>query len=69
MARRPSPGQDKEGFGRFFIREVFGLVLGLAQEARRVAEAAAGSKWVTWWICSVALGGTASVLIKGHLLH
>ena len=68
MSRRPPP--EPESFVRFLIRSVFDLVLGLAQEARRVAEAAAASKWVTWWICYVALGGSASwLMIKTHLLH
>lgn len=45
------------------------FVLYLVREMRRAFEAAAASRWVTWWTCSVVAGGSASWLIKTHLFR
>lgn len=66
MTRPARSLRDKEGFTRFLVREVFALILGLARETRLAAEAAAASKWVTFWLLSAAAGGAASLWLTGR---
>lgn len=40
---------------RFFLYAI--------REGRRMVEAAAASKWMTWWIFKLAVGGSASWLL------
>jgi hypothetical protein len=70
--QRPSKQNNdslQEDFWRFLIQAVFGFLLGLATEARRAFEAAAASKWVTWWVCTTVLVSPATTwFVKTHWL-
>lgn len=67
MARR-KPDDDDDGFGHF-DNEILKFLLYLVREVRRFFEAAVANKWVAWWMCSTALGGSTSWLIKTHWFH
>ena len=62
MDRQPrKDGHDD--FGQF-KSEPLKFVLYLVRELRFAFEAAAASKWVTWWTCSAVAVGSASWVTK-----
>lgn len=65
MDRKPRKDNDDE-FGHF-KSETLKFVLYLVRELRFAFEAAAASKWVTWWTCSAVLVGSAPWVT--HLFH
>lgn len=68
MARRRREDEDMGCFAEV-KSDRLKFVLYLVREARLAFEAAAASRWVTWWTCSVVVGGSASWLIKTHLFR
>lgn len=62
------PDDDPNGFGHF-NNEFLKFLLYLVREIRLAFEAAAASKWVTLWVCSMVLGVPASWLIKTYLFR
>ena len=63
--RPPDPSND---FGHF-NNERLRFWLCVLREVRLAFEAAAESKWLTYLIFSLALGGSAPWLIKTYLFH
>jgi hypothetical protein len=70
--RNPTMDQKprKDGHDDFghFKSEPMKFVLYLVRELRFAFEAAAASKWVTWWTCSAVLVGSASWVTKSLFL-
>ena len=66
MDRKP-PKDDHDAFGHF-KSEPMKFVLYLVRELRFAFEAAAASKWVTWWTCSAVVVGSASWVTKSLFL-
>lgn len=62
MDREPRKDEDDD-FGRL-KSESLKFVLYLVRELRIAFQAAAASRWITWWICSTALVGSASWATK-----
>ena len=56
-----------DDFGHF-KSEPMKFVLYLVRELRFAFEAAAASKWVTWWTCSAVVVGSASWVTKSLFL-
>jgi hypothetical protein len=67
MQRPKKPDDDNDGFGHF-DSEILKFLLYLVREVRFAFEAAAASKWLTWWTVSAVVGGS-SWMIKTHWLH
>lgn len=63
--RPPAPLND---FGHF-KNEYLRFLLCLLRELRFAFEAAASSKWITYWTFFLVLGGSASWVIKTNLFH
>jgi hypothetical protein len=57
MNRKPRKDDD-DNFGKF-KNENLKFLLCLVRELRFAFEAAAASRWLTWWICVVLLGSVS----------
>ena len=62
--KRKNRKDDHDDFGHF-KNEILKFLLFLVRELRLAFEAAAASKWVTWWTCSAVLVGSTSWVAKG----
>ena len=68
LAMHHRPADSTNDFGHF-KNEYLRFLLCLLREVRFAFEAAACSKWLTYWTFFLVLGGSASWVIKTRWFH